>query len=171
MTERKPPGVSFESWIDKQIRLAQERGDFDDLPGAGKPLPRGHDDELWWVRNYLRREGLSTEALLPTSLQLRKEIERLPDTVRDLSCEQALRDLVKELNLRIVDWLRAPSGPHLPIGPVNADTVVQQWRTDRGTTTPRAAADLPTSNVVPTAGTPSQWARWRQWITRRRRTG
>jgi hypothetical protein len=37
----------------------------------GKPLP-GHgtqDDELWWVKGYLRREGVSTEALLPTSLR------------------------------------------------------------------------------------------------------
>jgi hypothetical protein len=43
MTERKPPGMSFESWVDKQIREATERGEFDGLPGAGKPidLPTG----------------------------------------------------------------------------------------------------------------------------------
>lgn len=39
MTERKPTGVSFESWIDKQVREAEMRGEFKDLPGAGKPLP------------------------------------------------------------------------------------------------------------------------------------
>ncbi|WNI16501.1 DnaJ family domain-containing protein [Actinacidiphila sp. ITFR-21] len=39
MTERKPPGVSFESWTDKQIREAEARGAFADLPGVGKPLP------------------------------------------------------------------------------------------------------------------------------------
>ncbi|MEV4218944.1 DUF1992 domain-containing protein [Nonomuraea sp. NPDC049725] len=52
MTERKPGGMQFESWVDRQIREAQERGEFDDLPGAGKPLP-GADkpyDEHWWIK-------------------------------------------------------------------------------------------------------------------------
>jgi hypothetical protein len=31
MTERKPPGMSFTSWIDQQISGAEERGAFDDL--------------------------------------------------------------------------------------------------------------------------------------------
>ncbi|WP_445188578.1 J-domain-containing protein [Pseudonocardia sp. Cha107L01] len=57
----------YESVIDEQIRKAQERGDFDNLPGKGKPLPGldGPDDDLWWVRGYIRREGLSGDALLP----------------------------------------------------------------------------------------------------------
>src|SRR5574340_164000 len=130
MTERKPPDVTFETWIDRQIRMAQERGDFDNLPGAGKPLTGlgDVDDELWWVRRYLHREGLPTDALLPTPLQLRREIERLPDTVRDLPSEQAVRDVVAELNLRIVAWLRAPTGPQVPVGRVNAEHVVARWR-------------------------------------------
>jgi DnaJ family protein C protein 28 len=41
----------WESWIDQQIREAQERGKFDDLPGKGKPLdlapnPYAKDQEL-----------------------------------------------------------------------------------------------------------------------------
>ena len=39
MTEQKPPGMSWESWIEQQIREAREAGLFDNLPGAGKPLP------------------------------------------------------------------------------------------------------------------------------------
>jgi Domain of unknown function (DUF1992) len=49
VTRRKPPGASWESWIDRQVREAEERGEFDDLPGAGRPIP-GLDkpfDELW----------------------------------------------------------------------------------------------------------------------------
>jgi len=38
MTEQKLPGMSWESWIEQQIREAQEAGAFDQLPGAGKPL-------------------------------------------------------------------------------------------------------------------------------------
>ena len=26
------------SWVDQQVRIAMERGDFDDLPGYGKPI-------------------------------------------------------------------------------------------------------------------------------------
>jgi hypothetical protein len=38
MTEREPPGTSWETWIEAQIHVAIERGAFDNLPGAGKPL-------------------------------------------------------------------------------------------------------------------------------------
>jgi hypothetical protein len=128
-----PDGHRYESVVDKQIRLAQERGDFDNLPGKGKPLPALDDphDELWWVKGYLRREGLSNEALLPPSIQLRKEIDRLPETLRGLPSEQAVRDAVAELNIRIVDFLRAPSGPRVPIGPVKMNEAVQRWRAGR----------------------------------------
>jgi hypothetical protein len=71
MTEHKPPGVSFESWIDKQIREAEERGDFSNLPGRGEPMPGSPDttyDELWWVKQKMAREGLS---VLPPMLALR----------------------------------------------------------------------------------------------------
>jgi|SRR6476661_6509357 len=150
VTERKPSGVSFESWIDKQIRLAQERGDFDDLPGAGKPIPAGDvDDELWWVKNYLRRENLPTDSLLPTPLQLRKEIERLPETVRGLPSEQSVRDVVAQLNLQIVDWVRAPSGPRIPVSPVDADDVVATWRQQNRSVRIRSVAERPALDPDP----------------------
>ena len=74
MTERKPPGIGFETWVERQIREATERGEFDNLPGAGKPiedLDKSHD-ELWWVKQKLRRERLS---YLPPTIALRKEAE------------------------------------------------------------------------------------------------
>jgi len=45
------------TWIDEIIRVAQEKGEFDDLPGTGKPLPGAgtKDDDLWWVRSWLKR--------------------------------------------------------------------------------------------------------------------
>src|SRR5262249_40367699 len=74
MTERKPPGMSWETWPDRQIREGMERGEFDGLPGHGKPLadlnrPR---DDLWWVKDKLRRESVS---FLPPTLVLRKDVE------------------------------------------------------------------------------------------------
>ncbi len=133
MTERKPPGMSSESWVDKQIREATERGEFDDLPGAGKPIPNldKASDELWWIREKMRREGVETDALLPTPLRLRKEIDQLPDTVGKLASEQAVRDVVAKLNRRILDWIRTPSGPPVIITPVDVDDVVAQWHESR----------------------------------------
>ncbi|MFB6556762.1 DUF1992 domain-containing protein, partial [Streptomyces sp. NPDC056405] len=67
MTERKPPGVSYESWVEKQIRESTERGGFEDLPGFGKPL-RNLDrpyDEMWWIKEKMDREQVS---FLPASL-------------------------------------------------------------------------------------------------------
>lgn len=65
-----PPGVVFEGWIDRQIREAIERGEFDNLPGAGKPIPNLDDnDENWWIKSKLEREGI--KAPLPNALALR----------------------------------------------------------------------------------------------------
>ncbi|MGP4016195.1 J-domain-containing protein [Saccharopolyspora sp. 5N708] len=161
MTERKPPGTTFESWVDKQIRTAQERGDFDDLPGAGKPLPGAGApvEEQWWIKGYVRREGLSGEALLPTPLQLRKEIERLPETVRELTTEQAVREVAAELNRRIVEYLRTPTGPQVAVGPVNVDDVVARWRAERPNP-PRQPA--PRSEEASTRQKSRWWHRFRR---------
>ncbi|GHF84211.1 hypothetical protein FHX82_001140 [Amycolatopsis bartoniae] len=135
MTERKPPGMSAETWVERQIRQAQERGAFDNLPGAGKPLPNLHArrDENWWIKQKLADEGLSADVLLPEPLRLRKEIDGLRESVRPLPTERQVRDAVAQLNRRIADWLRAPSGPAVPVGPMDADDVVRQWREDRPT--------------------------------------
>jgi hypothetical protein len=55
MTERKPPDLSFTSWIDRRINEAAERGAFDNLPGAGKPLPKRTAAELGNLRSALTK--------------------------------------------------------------------------------------------------------------------
>jgi hypothetical protein len=53
---------SYESHIDRLIREATERGEFDNLPGAGKPLNLGGaDDPDWWIKSKMRQEGLDFE--------------------------------------------------------------------------------------------------------------
>jgi hypothetical protein len=135
----------YESVIDQQIRKAEERGDFADLPGKGKPLPGldGPDDENWWIKSWIRREGVPSEALLPTPLQLRKEAERLPETVRDLPTEEAVRAAVAEVNRRIAEWVRTPSGPAVPVRPVDTDAILQEWRSARPTPPPAPAPAAP----------------------------
>lgn len=154
----------YESVVDEQIRKAQERGDFDNLPGKGKPLPGldGPDDEDWWLKSFIRREGLSADALLPTPLRLRKEIEQLPETLRDVPTEAAARAIVSDLNRRIVLWLRAPSDPPIRLGPVQADLVIREWRERHGRYPPPdfsdALAPVAKSTEVPVRHT-SLWRR------------
>jgi hypothetical protein len=132
MTERKPAGMSFTSWIDQQISEAAERGAFDDLPGAGKPLPKSNDfDGQAWVADYVRREGGSVDDCLPTPLRLRKESERLAETVRGLRSEQQVRDAVAELNDQIVQWRRLPLGPPIFVPLVDDEVIVAGWRDAR----------------------------------------
>ena len=51
---------AYESWVERQIREAIERGEFDNLPGAGQPIPglNGRDEENWWVKRFLEREKI-----------------------------------------------------------------------------------------------------------------
>ena len=130
MTERKPPDLSFTSWIDRQINEAAQRGAFDNLRGAGQPLPKrtGADAAQAWLRDYARREGVPAEDLLPTPLRLRKEIERLTGSVGELRSEQQVRDVAADLNRRIIQWRRVPEGPPIYLPLVDADTLVSRWR-------------------------------------------
>src|SRR5690349_20812565 len=142
MTERKPPGVPFESWVDKQIRDAERRGDFAQLPGAGKPLPAGTDtsyDELWWVKQKMAREGLS---VLPPTLALRKEAEDALAAAYAAPSERIARKLVTEVNVKIRDMMfRPPPGPPLGMKPYDVEEVVARWREGRAS----AAADEPSA--------------------------
>jgi Domain of unknown function (DUF1992) len=145
MTERKPPGMTFTSWIDRQISEAAQRGAFDNLPGAGKPLPKraGDDDGQAWLRDYLRREGVSAEEFLPTPLKLRKEVEQLTATVQDLGREQEVREAVAELNRRIIQWRRIPEGPPLFLRLVDEDMLVRRWRDGQAASPPSPSVPSP----------------------------
>jgi hypothetical protein len=55
--------------VERAIRFAMEAGEFDDLPGEGKPIPGvGQvDDDLWWVRGWLRRNRDDDQAESPSN--------------------------------------------------------------------------------------------------------
>ncbi|OII62911.1 MULTISPECIES: DUF1992 domain-containing protein [unclassified Streptomyces] len=132
MTERKPPGVTFESWVDRQIREAAERGAFQDLAGLGQPLPDDSApyDELWWIKGKMRREGLSA---LPPALALRKEAEETLEQIARASSEAEVRRLATDLNEKIAAAVRRPPpGPALNLKPLDVEDLVRDWRTHHG---------------------------------------
>lgn len=148
-----------ESVVEKAIREAQERGRFDNLPTSGQPLPGldGPDDELWWVREYVRREGLSGEEFLPESLLLRRQRERIDETVAPLRTERAVREHVEELNRQIKRARLVSSGPPVVLRLVVTDDVVARWR-----------ARQPSPALAPPPSAPPPPARRRSWWRRTR---
>ena len=131
MTQRKPPGVSWESWTEEQIRTAQEQGAFDALPGAGKPLPDlgAAHDPLWWVKKLVQRERLS---VLPPALQIKAQVEQELERIWKLEDEPEVRVRVAALNKEIAKVNATTTwGPATAVAQVDVEVIVQRWRERR----------------------------------------
>ncbi len=119
------------TWVDLQIRQAMARGEFDDLPGAGKPiadLGTQHDPD-WWLKRMVKREQVS---VLPPSLQLRKENAELDSVLDKLAVESEVRREVEEFNARVLRARYTPvDGPPLITQPRDVDDTVAAWRERR----------------------------------------
>jgi hypothetical protein len=97
-------------WVDHQVRQAIARGEFDDLPGAGKPI-KGIDaphDPQWWVKNLIEREELT--GLGPPAIMLRKEDAELDDRLDRISAEPEVRRVLADFNARVVNARRQLRG-------------------------------------------------------------
>lgn len=72
----KPPGKFSAHWIDEIIRAAMDRGDFDELPGRGRPLDLERDEpdpyarEGSWIVNRVLRQNKAA----PLWIELEKAI-------------------------------------------------------------------------------------------------
>ena len=129
MTERKPPGTSWETWIEAQIRVAREQGAFDNLPGAGKPLPNlGQEyDPDWWVKQLVRREQIS---ILPPSLELLQKVEAELASIEKLHDEASVRRRVVALNVEIAKVnTTVLEGPPTRLGMLDVDSPRRPDRT------------------------------------------
>ncbi|WP_139982310.1 DUF1992 domain-containing protein [Nocardioides litoris] len=114
-------------WVEEQLRIAIERGDFDDLPGAGKPiegLGDSHDPD-WWLKKLVERENIT---VLPFSVQLRHEDAELDATLDGIAFEAEVRRVVTDFNERVVAArYRAPEGPPLITMPRDVEETVAAW--------------------------------------------
>src|SRR5688500_8986040 len=135
MTERKPPGMSFETWVDNQISRSIARGGFEHLAGAGKPLPGLHRDETAydWAVAKARREGVDTAAMLPPGLALRRERDQLPARAAGLASDEQVRALAADYNARVAAfWRRPQEGRWSPVpGLADVEALVAEWHRTR----------------------------------------
>ncbi|WP_029430710.1 DUF1992 domain-containing protein [Blastococcus sp. URHD0036] len=143
MTDRKPTGVSFETWVEQQIRQAQERGAFSGLPSSGKPLQIDPEQTAYdWALAKARREGVQTADMLPPGLRLRRERDELPERVLRLASEDAVRALAEDYNARVeAFWRRPQESRWAPVpGLADVEALVGHWTATRP---PPPAAEPP----------------------------
>lgn len=132
MTDHIPKQkLTWDCLAEQRIRDAQEQGQFENLPGFGKPIP-GIDephDELWWVKEKLKREQISA---LPPALAIRLDLEKTLARVAAAVTEDEVRQEVAALNERIHKArLGAAWGPPVDVSPLDADEIVGQRHAPR----------------------------------------
>jgi hypothetical protein len=127
---KRKEGETLERYAERLIREAQEAGEFDALP-RGKPLPLtgGPLPEAWWVKEKLKREGLSD---LPPSIAIRHEAEAVIAAIARETDERLVRERLEALNARIRK-LNAThvAGPPTTLAPLDVEAVVLRWRAAR----------------------------------------
>ena len=127
------PGMArWRDIADQRIREAQERGEFDDLPGAGQPLDLSDaNDPDWWAKRRIREEGGDLSAFAPASVILRRERERVRESVPGLRSEEAVRDAVEAFNRLVLEDRMRPALPGMPpivVRLLDVEEALAAWR-------------------------------------------
>jgi DnaJ family protein C protein 28 len=131
--EERKSSRDWESWIDQQIREAQEQGKFENLQGWGKPLnlapnPYAKDQELAF--KILKDSGHAPDWIeLDKALRLKLARARAVLARRWEGCEMRLRQLAdrsdrwSEAERRRVQetWERAVSAFELELAAINRE--------------------------------------------------
>jgi len=151
--------VDRAAYVETAIQQAIRRGEFDDLPGAGKPIPGlgDHHDPDWWIRRKIESEQLT--GLGPPALTLRVESAELEDRLDELRREEDVRDTVEDFNRRVIDARRQLLGGPPVVTPTrDVEAEVAAWHERRAARAAEAAAEA--------ARTPAEPQR-RPWWRRR----
>lgn len=126
--------VDRAAYVETALQQAIRRGDFDDLPGAGKPIPglgESHDPD-WWIRRKIESEQLT--GLGPPALMLRVEDAELEERLDLLRTESEVRQAVEDFNRRVVEARRQLlGGPPVVTSTREVDGEVAAWNARRAT--------------------------------------
>src|SRR5688572_30547660 len=118
-------------YVDVVVDQAMRRGEFDNLPLHGKPIPglTGTHDPDWWVKGLIERENIT--GVLP-SAQLRKDDAELDDRLDLEAMEQRVREIITDFNARVVDARRQLRGGPPVVTPTrDVDEEVRRWEERR----------------------------------------
>src|SRR5262245_53400336 len=127
--EKRQRKLSWNLLAEERIQAAQAEGAFENLPGFGKPIPgidEPHDD-LWWVKDKLKREQLSS---LPPALAIRLDVEKTLQAISAFEREAEIREAIQALNERIRKAAFAAAwGPSVDVIPLDIEEIVAKWNT------------------------------------------
>lgn len=148
-------------WVDLQIQQAIRRGEFDNLAGAGKPIPdidRPHDPD-WWIKRLIERERIT--GVLPPALALRKDDAEMDETLDRITTPAGVRQAIDDFNARIVEARRQLQGGPPVITPLrDPDDEVAAWHERRAAHTAAQKARLAQIRAEEAAAAPPP--RWRR---------
>ncbi|WP_223622696.1 DUF1992 domain-containing protein [Microbacterium sp. EST19A] len=136
--------VDRAAFIETAIQVAIRRGDFDDLPGAGKPLEGlgTHDDPDWWIRRKIETENIT--GLGPPAILLRNEDRELDSQLDLLGRESDVREVLEDFNRRVIEARRQlQGGPPVVTAPRDIDAAVAAWRERRAVRSAPSAPEPP----------------------------
>nr|WP_208382350.1 DUF1992 domain-containing protein [Microbacterium ulmi] len=155
-----PTSADRAAYVETAIQQAIRRGDFDDLPGYGKPLEGlgDHHDPDWWIRRKIQTEQL--RGLGPPALTLRVEHAEFAERVDALTREEDVREYVEDFNTRVIEARRQLLGGPPVVTPTHeVEAEVVAWRERRA-----ARRDAETAATAQAEAS----ARRRPWLRRRR---
>jgi hypothetical protein len=154
-------------WVELQVQQAMRRGEFDDLPGTGKPIPdldAPHDPD-WWLKRLIERERIT--GVLPPALALRTEDARMDETLDHETTPDGVRRVVEDFNARIVEARRQLQGGPPVITPLrDVDREITAWKERRAARVAQQKAVMEQIRREEAAATPPSW--WRRLVERLR---
>ena len=92
---------AFQKMVEKKIREAQRKGEFENLPGCGEPMTL-EDDSHIPEELRLSFKILKNANCLPPELQLRKEIRQMEDMLDDIPDEKEKYRHMKRINYKVM---------------------------------------------------------------------
>ncbi|NOX29148.1 MAG: DUF1992 domain-containing protein [Actinobacteria bacterium] len=112
----------FESNADRRIAAARKAGLFDNLPGAGKPIPDldRQRPEGWWATRLVKRERSIIKAET-----LDRQVKAAMPRLWRLGSEAEVREQVEQLNKRIDAYNQTTTWK--PYSRLDASSVVTRW--------------------------------------------
>ncbi|MFO7985681.1 MAG: DnaJ family domain-containing protein [Desulfatiglandaceae bacterium] len=91
----------FEKIIEERIKEAQQKGEFDDLPGRGSPIVY-EDDSHVPEDLRLAYKVLKNADCLPPELALKNEIRQMEDMLDGIPDEKEKYRQIKKINYKIM---------------------------------------------------------------------